>query len=128
MRRVALPLRYLTTASGKVNLTMPGIVVSTQIDPLAIIATDQVIAHGTSHDDIEETGSQAAEDAATSGGVGGGLWGGLTGLVIGIGVLVIPGVGAVVAGRVLATAFDVAGGTAVAGAGVGAAAGDYLAP
>jgi hypothetical protein len=51
------------------------IVVSTQIDPLATIATDRVLVHGTSHDDIEETGSQAAEDAVTSGGLGGGLGG-----------------------------------------------------
>jgi hypothetical protein len=75
MRRVSLPLRYLATASGKVNLTMLEIVVSTQIDPLATIATDRVFVHGTSHDDIEETGSQAAEDAVTSGGLGGGLGG-----------------------------------------------------
>jgi hypothetical protein len=56
------------------------IVISTQIDPLATIATDQVFVHGTSHDNIEGTGSQAAEDAATSGALGGGLLGGVTGL------------------------------------------------
>jgi hypothetical protein len=29
------------------------IVVSTQIDPLSTIVTDQVFVHGTSHDDLE---------------------------------------------------------------------------
>jgi Heat induced stress protein YflT domain len=75
---------------------------------------------------IEETGTQVAEEAATTGALGGGLLGGLTGLLIGIGALVIPGLGPVVAGGMLATAFGVAGGTVVAGVGIGAAAGGVL--
>jgi hypothetical protein len=67
MRRVSLPLRYQAIAFRKVNLTMLELVVLTEIDPLATIATDQVFVHGTSYDDIEETGNQAAEDATTSG-------------------------------------------------------------
>jgi hypothetical protein len=59
---------------------------------------------------LEETGTQVAEEAATTGALGGGLLGGLAGLLIGIGALVIPGIGPVVAGGVLATAFGVAGG------------------
>jgi hypothetical protein len=47
-------------------------------------------------------------------------------LMIGIGALVIPGFGAVVADRVWAAALGVAGGTAVASAGIGAAAGELL--
>jgi hypothetical protein len=59
---------------------------------------------------LEGTGTQVAEEAATTGALGGGLLGGLSGLLIGIGALVIPGLGPVVAGGVLATAFGVGGG------------------
>jgi hypothetical protein len=74
---------------------------------------------------ITETGTPAAEGAA-AGAVGGGLLGGLTGFLIGIGALAIPGIGPVIAGGALATAFGVAGGTAVAGVGLGVAAGGLL--
>ena len=70
----------------------------------------------------EETGTKAAE-GATTGALGGGLLGGLVGFLVGIGALAIPGIGPVVAGGALATAFGLGGGTAVAGAGIGAAAG-----
>jgi hypothetical protein len=59
---------------------------------------------------LEETGAQVAAEAATTEALGGGLLGGLTGLLTGIGALVIPGLGPVVAGGMLATAFGVAGG------------------
>lgn len=72
---------------------------------------------------IEE--AQAAE-GATAGALGGGLLGGLTGFLIGIGALAIPGFGPVVAGGVLASALGIAGGTALAGAGFGAAAGGIV--
>jgi heat induced stress protein YflT len=72
---------------------------------------------------IEE--AQAAE-GATAGALGGGLLGGLTGLLIGIGALAVPGFWPVVAGGVLASAFGIAGGTALAGAGLGAAAGGVV--
>lgn len=73
----------------------------------------------------EDTGAKAAEGAAT-GAVAGGVLGGLTGLLVGIGALAIPGIGPVVAGGALASAFGLGGGTAVAGAGIGAAAGGVL--
>src|SRR5919112_3164482 len=60
----------------------------------------------------ENTGASAATGAAT-GAVAGGLLGGLTGLLIGIGALAIPGIGPVVAGGALASAFGIGGGTAV---------------
>jgi hypothetical protein len=74
---------------------------------------------------LTETGTQAAEGAA-AGAVGGGLLGGLTGFLIGIGAWALPGIGPVIAGGALATAFGVAGGTAVAGVGLGVAAGGLL--
>jgi hypothetical protein len=74
---------------------------------------------------IEDTGTQAAEGAAT-GVISGGLLGGLTGFLIGIGVLAIPGLGPVVAGGVLASAFGVAGGTTLVGLGLGATAGGVV--
>src|SRR4029079_16072887 len=52
----------------------------------------------------EETGTKAAE-GATAGALGGGLLGGLVGFLVGIGALAIPGIGPVVAGGALATAF-----------------------
>jgi hypothetical protein len=58
--------------------------------------------------------------------VGGGLLGGALGLLVGLGALAIPGIGPVLAGGALATAFGLGGGTAVAGAGIGAAAGGVL--
>jgi hypothetical protein len=74
---------------------------------------------------IAETETQAADGAAT-GAIGGGLLGGLTGFLIGIGALAIPGLGPVVAGGILASAFGVAGGTTLAGLGIGAAAGGVV--
>ena len=68
----------------------------------------------------EDTGAKAAGGAAI-GAVAGGVLGGLAGLLVGIGALAIPGVGPVVAGGILASAFGLGGRTAVAGAGIGAA-------
>jgi hypothetical protein len=73
----------------------------------------------------EEIGTRAAT-GATSGLLGGGLLGGAVGLLVGVGALAIPGIGPVVAGGVLAATFGVAGGTAVAGAGIGATAGGVV--
>ena len=56
----------------------------------------------------ENTGASAATGAAT-GAVAGGLLGGLTGLLVGIGALAIPGIGPVVAGGALASAFGIGG-------------------
>jgi len=69
-----------------------------------------------------DTGTKAA-GGATTGALGGGLLGGALGLLVGIGALAIPGVGPVIAGGMLASAFGLGGGTAIAGAGIGAAAG-----
>jgi hypothetical protein len=74
---------------------------------------------------IESTGTHAAQGAA-AGLVGGGLIGGLVGFLVATGALAIPGIGPVVAGGVLANTFGIVGGTAVAGAGIGAAAGGIL--
>jgi len=76
-------------------------------------------------DVAEDTGAKAASGAAT-GAVAGGVLGGVAGLLVGIGALAIPGIGPVVAGGMLASAFGLGGGTAVAGAGIGAAAGGLL--
>jgi hypothetical protein len=76
-------------------------------------------------DVADDTGARAATGAAT-GAVAGGVLGGVAGLLVGIGALAIPGIGPVVAGGMLASAFGLGGGTAVAGAGIGAAAGGLL--
>jgi hypothetical protein len=70
--------------------------------------------------------SLRAVGAAASGAAGGGVLGGVIGLLVGAGVLAIPGVGPVVAGGVLASTLGVVGGTAAAGAGIGAATGGIL--
>lgn len=69
---------------------------------------------------VSDTGTSAA-DAGLKGSIGGAVLGGIAGLLVGIGALAIPGIGPVVAGGLLASVFGVAGGTAVAGAGAGAA-------
>lgn len=74
---------------------------------------------------VDDTGAKAAGGAAT-GAVAGGVLGGITGLLVGIGALAIPGIGPVVAGGALASAFGLGGGTAVAGAGIGATAGGIV--
>ena len=71
------------------------------------------------------TDTRAAEEAAT-GAVGGGVLGGLTGLLIAAGVVAIPGLGALLAGGVLASALGVTGASVVAGSGLGAAAGGLV--
>ena len=65
----------------------------------------------------EETGTQAAQ-GATKGALGGGVVGGVIGLLTGVGALVIPGIGPIIAGGALAST--------LAGAGIGAAAGGLL--
>ena len=89
-----------------------------QGDRLGIVTRDREEAKELA----ESTGAKAASGAAT-GAVTGGILGGITGLLVGIGALAIPGIGPVLAGGALASAFGLGGGTAVAGAGIGAAAG-----
>ena len=74
---------------------------------------------------IEDTGTKAAA-GATTGLLSGGAIGGVIGALLGTGALLIPGIGPVVAGGLLASWFGVAGGTAVAGAGIGAATGGLV--
>ncbi len=74
---------------------------------------------------IDDPGARAAE-GAIAGALGGGLVGGLTGLLAGIVALAVPGLGPVLAGGLLAATFGVAGGTALAGAGIGVAAGGII--
>jgi uncharacterized protein (TIGR02271 family) len=65
----------------------------------------------------EQTGTKAGE-AAAAGAITGGALGGLFGALAGIGALVIPGIGPIIAGGALAST--------LAGAGIGAAAGGLL--
>jgi hypothetical protein len=65
----------------------------------------------------EGTGTKAAEDAA-AGAMGGGMVGGVIGLLAGVGALVIPGVGPIIAAGTLASILT--------GAGIGAAAGGLI--
>jgi uncharacterized protein (TIGR02271 family) len=65
----------------------------------------------------EGTGTQASEGAA-AGAVGGGMVGGVIGLLAGVGALVIPGVGPIIAAGALASTLT--------GAGIGAAAGGLI--
>jgi uncharacterized protein (TIGR02271 family) len=65
----------------------------------------------------ERTGTQTAEGAA-AGAVGGGMVGGVIGLLAGVGALVIPGVGPIIAAGALASTLT--------GAGIGAAAGGII--
>ena len=65
----------------------------------------------------EGTGTQAAEGAA-AGAMGGGMVGGVIGLLAGVGALVIPGIGPIIAAGALASTLT--------GAGVGAAAGGLI--
>jgi hypothetical protein len=74
---------------------------------------------------VEEEGTEAIEGAA-SGAIGGGMLGAVAGYLIGIGAIMIPGIGPVLAGGALASAFGLAGGTALAGAGIGAATGGVM--
>jgi hypothetical protein len=63
---------------------------------------------------------------ATTGAVGGGVLGGFTGLLMGVGVVAVPGLGPLLAGGALASALGVAGAAAAAGAGIGAATGGVI--
>lgn len=74
---------------------------------------------------LGEVGNQAGTGAAT-GAVSGGILGAALGLLMGVGALAIPGIGPVVAAGALAAWFGVAGGTAIAGAGIGALAGGVI--
>ncbi len=93
-------------------------------DQIGIVTRDRDEAKEVAKD----TGAQVADGVAAgtaTGAVAGSLLGGLTGLLVGVGALAIPGIGPVVAGGALASAFGI-GGSAVAGAGLGAATGGII--
>lgn len=69
--------------------------------------------------------TRSTEEAAT-GAVGGGILGGLTGLLVAAGVVIVPGIGPLLAGGALASALGITGASVVAGAGLGAAAGGLV--
>jgi hypothetical protein len=71
-------------------------------DRIGVVMRDRDEARDLAND----TGSDVVEGAAT-GAVTGGIMGGITGLLIGIGALAIPGIGPVVAGGALASAFGI---------------------
>jgi len=75
--------------------------------------------------DPAEANSSAAQDA-TTGAVGGGVLGGFTGLLMGVGVIAVPGLGPLLAGGALASALGVTGAAAATGAGIGAATGGVI--
>ena len=77
-------------------------------------------------DDPPSDGTASIGAGAATGAVAGGVLGGVAGLLVGAGLLAIPGVGPVLAGGYLASALGVGAGTAVLGAGVGAATGGLL--
>jgi hypothetical protein len=69
-----------------------------------------------------DMGDTTTADAVGAGAIGGGVLGGTLGLLVGIGALVIPGIGPVIAAGPLAAAL----GSAAVGAGIGAAAGGLI--
>jgi hypothetical protein len=77
---------------------------------------------GEPMDRVEET-EEIAEDVAT-GAVEGGLLGAALGLFVG--AFMVPGIGPIVAGGALASAFATAGSAALAGVGLGAATGGVI--
>ena len=71
---------------------------------------------------VETTDASTVSDAVGAGAIGGGVIGGTLGLLVGIGALVIPGIGPVIAAGPLAAAL----GSTALGAGIGAAAGGLI--
>ncbi len=76
-------------------------------------------------DDAQPDPSPTAEEAA-NGAVGGGLIGGFVGLLAATGLVIIPGLGPVLAGGALASVLGATGASVVAGAGVGAVTGGLV--
>lgn len=83
-------------------------------DDISLMASDVQGEYGRSLGQMDTSGERAAKGAASGAGIGAVL-GGLGGLLVGLGALVIPGVGPIIAAGPLAAA--------LAGAGVGAATG-----
>jgi hypothetical protein len=76
---------------------------------------------------LHETGTSATGGAgAGAGAVSGGVLGGLAGWLIALGVITLPGIGPILAGGALVSAFGVTAGATMVGAGLGAAAGGLV--
>jgi hypothetical protein len=102
-------------------------------DAVSVLARESVLAEELGRDedaqDVVETNEAATAgvdgdivQTASASAIGGGVLGGLAGLLVGIGAVVIPGLGPVVAAGALASAI----GSAAVGAGIGATAGGVL--
>ncbi len=97
------------------------------LEQVSAIARDPNLQKEISGSEIEETevgtkvSNKAGEGAAT-GALAGGALGGVTGLLVGVGILAIPGVGPILLAGLEATALA----TTLAGGGIGAAGGGLL--
>ncbi len=91
------------------------------MDRVSVIAkdNDKVAGHATTQ--TKDVGNEADKGAAT-GALAGGTLGGITGLLVGLGLLAIPGVGPILLAGAEATTIA----TTLAGAGIGAAAGGLV--
>lgn len=88
---------------------------------ISVIANDARGEHGRAHEVGTSRGDAVAEGAG-AGAVGGTVLGGAVGLLVGVGLLTIPGIGPVLAAGPLAAAL----GSTALGAGIGAAAGGLV--
>jgi hypothetical protein len=95
-------------------------------EDISVVATDAARGTATGVDVVERS---AADEGAGTGAVGGTVLGGALGLLVGAGLLAIPGIGPVLAAGPLAAAIGTTAATVGAGAlgaGIGAATGGLL--
>ncbi len=127
--------------SGRPSRVVPRRTVAGVLHDLrdAELATDELKAAGfapdqigvairgrTVEEDVVDDSSTRAAEGAVTGALGGGLVGGLAGLLTGLVALAVPGAWPLLAGGALVASFGLAGGTALAGAGIGVAAGGII--
>ncbi|WP_052055284.1 YsnF/AvaK domain-containing protein [Myxosarcina sp. GI1] len=91
------------------------------MDRVSVIARDADKVAGANTTDTKQVGNKA-DDGATTGALTGGALGGIGGLLVGLGVLAIPGIGPILLAGAEATAIA----TTIAGAGIGAVAGGLI--
>lgn len=91
---------------------------------------DVSVVANNNADDTQTTGDASHGDTAATGAatgaLGGGVLGGTLGLLVGLGVLALPGIGPILAAGPIAAALGAAGTTALVGAGIGAVSGGLL--
>jgi uncharacterized protein (TIGR02271 family) len=92
------------------------------MEKVSVIARHSDRAEGTASTVVNEHVGNKADDGAKAGVVSGGALGGLTGLLVGLGILAIPGIGPVMLAGAGATVLA----TALSGTMIGAAAGGLL--